>query len=48
MRYVIIIMPAAFILSRIWGAVGVWNAFWITELTSAIASVWIYQKSFKH
>ena len=48
MRYVVIIMPAAFILSRIWGAVGVWNAFWITELISAIASVWIYRKSLKH
>ena len=45
MRYVVIIMPAAFILSRIRGAVGVWNAFWITELISAIASVWIYRKS---
>lgn len=48
MRYVVIIMPAAFILSRIWGAVGVWNAFWITELISAIASVWIYRKSLKY
>ena len=48
MRYVVIIMPAAFILSRIRGAVGVWNAFWITELVSAIASVWIYRKSLKH
>ena len=48
MRYVVIIMPAAFILSRILGAVGVWNAFWITELISAIASVWIYRKSLKH
>ena len=48
MRYVVIIMPAAFILSRIRGAVGVWNAFWITELISAIASVWIYRKSLKH
>ena len=48
MRYVVIIMPIAFILSRIWGAVGVWNAFWITELISAVASVWIYRKSLKH
>ena len=48
MRYVVIIMPAAFILSRIWGAVGVWNAFRLTELISAIASVWIYRKSLKH
>lgn len=48
MRYVVIIMPAVFILSRIRGAVGVWNAFWITELISAIASVWIYRKSLKH
>lgn len=48
MRYVVIIMPAAFILSKIFGAVGVWHAFWITEAISALASIWIYRRSLHH
>ena len=35
-RYLIFIIPAAFILSRILGAEGVWHAFWITELITAL------------
>ena len=27
-RYVVVIIPAAFLLSKFFGAVGVWNAFW--------------------
>lgn len=27
-RYVVVILPAAFWLSRLFGAVGVWHAFW--------------------
>ncbi len=37
-RYVIIILPAAFILSKTAGASGVWNAFWITEIITAVFS----------
>lgn len=37
-RYVIIILPAAFILSKTAGASGVWNAFWITEIITAVVS----------
>ncbi len=29
-RYALVILPVAFVLSRIFGAVGVWHAFWIT------------------
>ena len=47
-RYVVVIMPTAYLLSRFMGPDGVWNAFWITELISAMASVWIYRKSLKH
>lgn len=37
-RYVLIILPAAFLLSRIFGAAGVWHAFWIAEaVTAAVA-----------
>ena len=37
-RYVVVIIPTAFLLSSIFGAVGVWNAFWITEVISAVIS----------
>lgn len=38
LRYVIIIIPAAFILSRFMGAIGVWYAFPAAELLTAIVS----------
>lgn len=44
-RYVIIIIPAASLLSRMMGAVGVWHAFWITELTAGIISYFVYRKA---
>lgn len=44
-RYIIIILPAAFILSRIFGPVGVWNAFWVTEFISAGIAYFVYRKS---
>ena len=44
-RYVVVIIPTAFFLSRLFGAVGVWNAFWITEAITAIISICIYYKS---
>ena len=44
-RYVVVIIPIAFLLSRLFGAVCVWNAFWITEAITAIISICIYYKS---
>ena len=44
-RYVVVIIPTAFLLSSLFGAVGVWNAFWITEAITAIISICIYYKS---
>lgn len=44
-RYVVVIIPVAFLLSRLFGAVGVWNAFWITEAINAIISLVIYRKA---
>ncbi len=44
MRYLLIIVPAAFLLSRILGATGVWHAFWIVEAVSALVSWLIYRK----
>lgn len=46
-RYVIIIIPAAFFMSKIFGPVGVWNAFWIAETITAAVSYVIYSKSVK-
>ena len=43
-RYTIIIIPAAFLFSRIWEAAGVWHAFWFTEAVSALISYIIYKK----
>lgn len=43
-RYLIILIPAAFLLSHLTGATGVWHAFWITEFASAIISYRIYQR----
>ena len=47
LRYVIIIIPAAFLLSRVLGAAGVWNAFWITEVLTAGAAFVIYRRALK-
>ncbi|MDO4175554.1 MAG: MATE family efflux transporter [Eubacteriales bacterium] len=44
-RYVVIIIPIAFVLSRIWGPIGVWNAFWVSETITAVISVLVYRKS---
>lgn len=46
-RYLIIIMPCAFVLSKFIGANGVWNAFWITEALTAVISFAVYKKSVK-
>lgn len=44
-RYLIIILPAAFLLSRILGPEGVWHAFWAAELLTAAVSVLVYRKA---
>ncbi len=44
-RYVVVIIPIAFLLSRFFGAIGVWNAFWITEVITAIISICVYNKA---
>lgn len=43
LRYTVIIIPAAFLLSRIFGPAGVWHAFWIAEGVTAVASLLIYR-----
>ena len=46
-RYVVLIIPLAFIFSRFFGAAGVWHAFWVTEALSAVFAVIIYRRSVK-
>lgn len=43
-RYVVLMIPMAWILSRISGAAGVWHAFWITETITAVISMFIYRR----
>lgn len=44
-RYVIIIIPAAYLLSLAFGAEVVWHAFWITEVLSAVVSWIVYRRA---
>lgn len=43
-RYLFFLIPAAYLLSRVLGAEGVWHAFWITEALTAAVSFLIYRK----
>ncbi len=45
LRYTAIIIPVSFMLCRIFGPDGVWNAFWITEAAAAAASLIVYKRS---
>ena len=45
LRYVVIMLPAAFLLSSFLGAAGVWHSFWIAETATAIAAFAIYKKN---
>ena len=48
LRYVVIIIPAAFVLSRFFEAQGVWMAFGVAELLTAVAAYGIFAKHFTH
>ena len=41
-RYVILMIPAAFVLCRIFGPTGVWHAFWITEAVTSVIAAYVY------
>lgn len=44
-RYLLIILPAAWLLSRSFGPAGVWNAFWITEVVTAAVAYGVYRRA---
>ena len=46
-RYIIAMMPIAWALCRLLGPTGVWHAFWITEVITAVISVAVYRKAVK-
>lgn len=43
MRFVVVIIPLAFVLSKAMGPHGVWHAFWLTECISAVISFVLYR-----
>ncbi len=45
LRYVVVILPVAFLLCRLWGPEGVWHAFWVTELVAAAAAALVYRRT---
>lgn len=44
-RYIVVIVPAAFLLCRLIGPTGVWHAFWIAEAIAAVISLNVYRKT---
>ena len=44
LRYVVVIIPAAFILSKAVGVHGVWHAFWVAEIITAVIAFILYYK----
>lgn len=44
-RYVVVILPAAFVFSKFWGADGVWYAFCFTEFVAVVLAYVVYRKA---
>ena len=44
-RYIVVIIPLAWLFCRLLGADGIWNAFWVTEVITAGISMVVYHKS---
>ena len=51
LRFMIIMIPTAYLLSRSFGALGVWHAFWINEWICALLSgglfLWVYRRAMR-
>lgn len=47
LRYIIVIIPVSYVLSRFLGASGVWHAFWISETIASLISIMIIRKTIK-
>ena len=44
-RYTVVILPLAWGLCRLLGPDGVWHAFWLTEVVTAVVSLVVYRHS---
>ena len=47
LRYIVLVLPLAFILSHFIGVGGVWHAFWITEVITAALSAFIFYRQYQ-
>lgn len=47
LRYIVVILPSAFLLCRMFGGGAVWNAFWITEVVAAVVAEIVYRKTIR-
>ena len=47
LRYIVVILPSAFILCHLFGGGAVWNAFWITEFAAAVVAEIVYRGTIK-
>ena len=45
LRYTLVMIPAAWLLSRLLGPTGIWHAFWLAEAVTALLSILIYRRS---
>lgn len=46
LRYIVIIIPAAFLLGKLFGGAAIWHCFWIAETTATLAACFmIYRRS---
>ncbi len=44
-RYLLLMVPAAYVLSRVFGAAGVWHGFWVSEFLTAAVAAALYGKA---
>ena len=47
LRYIVVILPSAFILCHLFSGGAVWNAFWITEFAAAVVAEIVYRGTIK-
>lgn len=47
LRYVVLILPLAFVLSRFLSSDGVWHAFWITEFITAFIAYGLFYRQYQ-
>ena len=45
LRYVVVIIPAAFVCVSLWGPDGIWHCFWIAEGVAALLAFFIYKRT---